>query len=97
MHGTGELTVSDETYKWVVGLLSAIGYLWILIRAFEYFTGLAFGKLIKRKEKDRKLAAISEFYEAYELDKIKENQMVRVATKYGLVIAIYREPKSNDD
>ena len=67
--------MSDGTYKWVVGLLSAIGYLWILIRAFEYFTGLAFGKLIKRKE----------------------NQMVRVATKYGLVIAIYREPKGNDE
>ncbi|NIH21835.1 DUF4752 family protein [Providencia heimbachae] len=89
--------MSDETYKWIVGSLSAIGYLWILIRSFEYFTGLIFEKLIKRKEKDRKLAAISEFYEAYELDKIKESQMVRVTTKYGLVIAIYRESKGNDD
>lgn len=89
--------MSDETYKWMVGLLSAIGYLWILFRAFEYFSGLIFKKLIKRKEKDRKLAAMAEFYEAYELDKIKERQMVRVTTKYGLVVAIYREPRGDDE
>lgn len=89
--------MSDETYKWIVGSLSAIGYLWILIRAFEYFTGLIFEKLIKRKEKDRKLAAMAEFYEAYELDKIRERQMVRVTTKYGLVVVIYREPKVDDE
>ncbi|MCX2590066.1 MULTISPECIES: DUF4752 family protein [Proteus] len=89
--------MSDETYKWIVGTLSMMGYVYIVTQAFCWFVSLIFRKLFKRKSKERKKAAIAEFYEAYELDKINESQMVRVTTKHGLVIVIYREPKGDDE
>ncbi|WP_413776560.1 DUF4752 family protein [Providencia sp. CIM-Carb-044] len=90
-HGTGELTVSDETYKWIVGLLSMMGYVWIVTQAFCWFVSLIFSKLFKRKSKERKQAAIDELYDAFELGEIKDNQTIKVATKGGLVVMIYRQ------
>ena len=86
--------MSDETYKWIVGLLSMMGYVWIVTQAFSWFVNLIFRKLFKRKSKERKQAAIDELYDAFELGEIKDNQTIKVETKGGLVVMIYRQQES---
>ncbi|EPB2343031.1 DUF4752 family protein [Providencia rettgeri] len=83
--------MSDETYKWIVATLSMMGYVWIVTQAFCWFVSLIFSKLLKRKSKERKQAAIDELYDAFELGEIKDNQTIKVATKGGLVVMIYRQ------
>ncbi|EJD6614096.1 DUF4752 family protein [Providencia rettgeri] len=83
--------MSDETYKWIVATLSMMGYVWIVTQAFCWFVSLVFSKLFKRKSKERKQAAIDELYDAYELDEIKDNETIKIATKGGLVFMIYRK------
>lgn len=83
--------MSDETYKWIVATLSMMGYVWIVTQAFCWLVRLIFSKLFKRKSKERKKAAIDELYDAFELGEIKDNQTIKVATKGGLVVMIYRQ------
>ncbi|MBQ0364960.1 DUF4752 family protein [Providencia rettgeri] len=83
--------MSDETYKWIVATLSMMGYVWIVTQAFCWFVSLVFSKLFKRKSKERKQAAIDELYDAYELDEIKDNETIKIATKGELVFMIYRK------
>lgn len=83
--------MSDETYKWIVATLSMMGYVWIVTQAFCWFVSLIFSKLFKRKSKEQKQAAIDELYDAFELGEVKDNQTIKVATKGGLVVMIYRQ------
>ncbi|QKJ47982.1 DUF4752 family protein [Proteus vulgaris] len=83
--------MSDETYRWIVGTLSIMGYVWIVTHAFCWFVSLIFSELFKRKSKERKQAAIDELYDAFELGEVKDNQTIKVATKGGLVVMIYRQ------
>lgn len=83
----------DEIIKYATIGLVAVGYFWIIAKSVEWFLGLIFRKAFKRKEKDRKQAAINELYDAYELGDIKPEGHMKVETKGGLVIFMYRRPE----
>lgn len=83
----------DEIIKYATIGLVAVGYFWIIAKSVEWFLSLIFRKAFKRKEKDRKQAAINELYDAYELGDMKPGDDLKITTKGGLVIFMYRRPE----
>lgn len=84
----------DEIIKYASTGLMAIGYVWIIAKSSAWFFGeVLFRKAFKRKEKDRKQAAINELYDAYELGDMKLGDDLKITTKGGLVVFMYRRPE----
>lgn len=83
----------DEIIKYATIGLMAVGYFWIITKSVEWFLSLIFRKAFKRKEKDRKQAAINELYDAYELGDMKLGDDLKITTKGGLVVFMYRRPE----
>lgn len=83
----------DEIINYGSGGLMIIGYAWIIAKSVEWFLSLVFRKAFKRKEKDRKQAAINELYDAYELGDMKPGDDLKITTKGGLVVFMYRRPE----
>lgn len=83
----------DEIIKYATIGLMAVGYFWIITKSVEWFLSLIFRKAFKRKEKDRKQAAINELYDAYELGDMKPGDDLKITTKGGLVVFMYRRPE----
>ncbi len=83
----------DEIIKYATIGLMAVGYFWIIAKSVEWFLSLLFRKAFKRKEKDRKQAAINELYDAYELGDMKPGDDLKITTKGGLVVFMYRRPE----
>lgn len=83
----------DEIIKYATIGLMAVGYFWIIAKSVEWFLSLIFRKAFKRKEKDRKQAAINELYDAYELGDMKPGDDLKITTKGCLVVFMYRRPE----
>lgn len=83
----------DEIIKYATIGLMAVGYFCIIAKSVEWFLSLIFSKAFKRKEKDRKQAAINELYDAYELGDMKPGDDLKITTKGGLVVFMYRRPE----
>ncbi|EMQ4858862.1 DUF4752 family protein [Morganella morganii] len=83
----------DEIIKYATIGLMAVGYFWIIAKSVEWFLSLIFRKAFKRKEKDRKQEAINELYDAYELGDMKPGDDLKITTKGGLVVFMYRRPE----
>ncbi|EML4853779.1 DUF4752 family protein [Morganella morganii] len=83
----------DEIIKYATIGLMAVGYFWIIAKSVEWFLSLIFRKAFKRREKDRKQAAINELYDAYELGDMKPGDDLKITTKGGLVVFMYRRPE----
>ncbi|MBT0396075.1 DUF4752 family protein [Morganella morganii subsp. morganii] len=80
----------DEIIKYATIGLMGVGYFWIIAKSVEWFLSLIFRKAFKCKEKDRKQAAINELYDAYELGDMKPGDDLKITTKGGLVVFMYR-------
>lgn len=83
----------DEIIKYATIGLMAVGYFWIIAKSVEWFLSLILRKAFKRKEKDRKQAAINELYDAYDLGDMKTGDDLKITTKGGLVVFMYRRPE----
>lgn len=83
----------DEIIKYATIGLMAVGYFWIIAKSVEWFLNLIFRKAFKRKEKDRKQAAINDLHDAYELGDMKPGDDLKITTKGGLVVFMYRRPE----
>ncbi|MCP9270389.1 DUF4752 family protein [Xenorhabdus sp. XENO-1] len=83
--------MSELIFNCMVGGLTAIGYLYILVKAGNWLRALLVSAYYKRRKEERKQKAINELYDAYELDQIQDGQTVKIATKGGLVIGMYRQ------
>ncbi|HGD3355453.1 TPA: DUF4752 family protein [Morganella morganii] len=83
----------DEIIKYATIGLMAVGYFWIIAKSVEWFLSLILRKAFKRKEKDRKQAAINELYDAYDLGDMKLGDDMKITTKGGLVVFMYRRPE----
>lgn len=83
----------DEIIKYATIGLMAVGYFWIITKSVEWFLSLIFRKVFKRREKDRKQAAINELYDAYELGDMKPGDDLKITTKGGLVVFMYCRPE----
>lgn len=81
-----DITISE----WMMIGLMVIGYLFIIIKAFEWFVLVLAKEWDKRRKDTRRQKAVNELYDAFELDKLKDSSTMRVATKGDLNIFMYR-------
>lgn len=70
-----------------------VGYFWVIAKSVEWFLGLIARKAIRRMIKDRKQKAVNELYDAYELGDMKPGDDLKITTKGGLVVFMYRRPE----
>ncbi|OBU13036.1 DUF4752 family protein [Morganella psychrotolerans] len=86
--------MDGEITTWLTVGLNLIGYLWVITKSIEwFFCRVLFRKTFGRKNKDRKQAAVNELYDAYDLGEIKQGGDMKITTKNGLVILMYRQSK----
>ncbi|CNE25063.1 TPA: DUF4752 family protein [Yersinia enterocolitica] len=71
--------------------LAVLGYLYIISKAFDWLTRIVWRKWDKRKKEERKQKAINELYDAFNLSELTENDTMKVATKNGLTIMMFRK------
>ncbi len=71
--------------------LAVLGYLYIISKAFDWLTRIVWRKWDKRKKEERKQKAINELYDAFNLSELTENGTMKVATKNGLTIMMFRK------
>ncbi|EIL5184608.1 DUF4752 family protein [Salmonella enterica] len=71
--------------------LCFIGYTYIMFKTGQWFVSNFLKQWDKRRKDSQKQKAVNALYEAYELDKVTAGDTVKLATKSGLVIMIYRQ------
>lgn len=71
--------------------LCFIGYLYIMFKTGQWVVSNALKQWDKRRKDSQKQKAVNALYEAYDLDKVTAGDTVKLATKSGLVIMIYRQ------
>lgn len=76
--------------EWMMIGLMGIGYVFILIKAFQWLVLVLAKQWDKRRKDTRRQKAVDELYDAFELDKLKDGSTMRVATKGDLNIFMYR-------
>ena len=76
--------------EWMAIGLMAVGYVFIVIKAFEWLVLVLAKQWDKRRKDTRRQKAVNELYDAFELDKLKDGSTMRVATKGDLNIFMYR-------
>ncbi|WP_205954199.1 DUF4752 family protein [Pantoea stewartii] len=81
-----EISISD----WMMIGLMVLGYLFILIKAFEWLVLLLLKKWDKKRKQDRRQRAVNELYDAFELDTLKDESTIKVAIKGDLNIFMCR-------
>ena len=70
--------------------LALIGWLYIMFKAGGWIMSHACREWGKRRKESRRQKSVNELYAAFELDSIEPNTTVRLATKGGLTIMMYR-------
>lgn len=70
--------------------LALLGWLFIMVKAGQWFVSIAFKSWDKRRKKSRRQKAVDELYEAFDLGSVEANTTVRLATTGGLTIMMYR-------
>lgn len=73
-----------------VGLAFA-GYLFIMFKTGEWMARIIWKQWDKRKKEERKQKAINELYDAFNLSELTDGDTMKVATKGGLTIMMYRK------
>ncbi|WP_312999656.1 DUF4752 family protein [Leclercia sp.] len=76
--------------QWMMVGLMAISYFFITVKAGQWLMSLLLKGWDKRRKQDRQQRAVNEFYDAFQLDQLKDGSTMRVATKGNLVIMMYR-------
>ncbi|MDE1488381.1 DUF4752 family protein [Xenorhabdus bovienii] len=76
---------------YMISGLMVIGYMYILVRAWNWLGSLLVSAYYNRRKEERKQKAVNELYDAFELEQIQDGQTMKVATKGGLVIMMYRQ------
>lgn len=71
--------------------LCFIGYTYIMFKTGQWVVSNVLKQWDKRRKDSQKQKAVNALYEAYELDKVTSGDTVKLATKSGLVIMIYRQ------
>lgn len=76
--------------QWMMVGIMAISYLFITVKTGQWLVSLIFKGWDKRRNQDRRQRAVNEFYDAFQLDQLKDGSTMRVAIKGNLTIMMYR-------
>ncbi|EOZ3195993.1 DUF4752 family protein [Yersinia enterocolitica] len=71
--------------------LAVAGYLYIMFKTGEWLTRIIWKQWDKRKKEERKQKAINELYDAFNLGELTDSDTLKVVTKNGLTIMMFRK------
>lgn len=71
--------------------LALLGWLYVMFKTGEWIMSIALKQWAKRRKQSRKQKALSDFYDAYDLSAINPGDAVKLATKGGLTILMFRK------
>lgn len=71
--------------------LAVAGYLYIISKTVDWLARIIWKQWDKRKKEERKQKAINELHDAFNLGELTENDTMKVATKNGLTIMMFRK------
>ncbi|CNK28102.1 Uncharacterised protein [Yersinia frederiksenii] len=76
---------------WLNVGLSLLGYMFIMAKTGEWIVSIALKKWSARRKEERKQKAINELYDAFNLGELTESDSLKLATKGGLTIMMFRK------
>lgn len=71
--------------------LALLGWLYIMCKTGQWILSNLLTQWAKRRKQSRKQKALSDFYDAYDLSAINPGDTVKLATKGGLTILMFRK------
>ncbi|ECO0584358.1 DUF4752 family protein [Salmonella enterica subsp. diarizonae] len=71
--------------------LALMGWLFIMLRAGQWFISVALKQWDRRRKQSRRQKAVNEFYDAFDLSSIEPGTTVRLVTKGDLTIMMFRQ------
>lgn len=71
--------------------LALMGWLFIMLKAGQWFTSVALKQWDKRRKQSRRQKAVNELYDAFDLSSVEPGTTVRLATKSDLTIIMFRQ------
>ncbi|HDP9550728.1 DUF4752 family protein [Escherichia coli] len=77
--------------------LALLGWFYIMFSAGKWVTSVFLKQWEKRRKQERHQKALNEFYDAFDLGSIESGTTVRVATKDGLMIMMFRQEKETSE
>ncbi|HHI2102198.1 TPA: DUF4752 family protein [Escherichia coli] len=77
--------------------LALLGWFYIMFSAGKWVTSVFLKQWEKRRKQERHQKALNEFYDAFDLGRIEPGTTVRVATKDGLMIMMFRQEKETSE
>lgn len=83
--------MTSEISTYLNAGLSVMGYLYILFKTGEWLASIIWKQWDKRKKEERKQKAINELYDAFNLGELTDGDTMKVVTKNGLTIMMFRK------
>ncbi|WP_436894484.1 DUF4752 family protein [Escherichia coli] len=77
--------------------VALLGWFYIMFSAGKWVTSVFLKQWEKRRKQERYQKALNEFYDAFDLGSIELGTTVRVATKDGLMIMMFRQEKETSE
>lgn len=70
---------------------AALGWIYIMAKTGEWLMSIFLKQWTKQRKESRQQKAINELYDAYNLDELKDGSTLKIATKSGLKIFMFRD------
>ncbi|CQI88930.1 DUF4752 family protein [Yersinia rohdei] len=83
--------MTDEISTCLNTVLALIGYFYIISKSVRWAGINIWKQWDKRKKEDRKQKAINELYDAFNLSELTDGDTMKVVTKNGLTIMMFRK------
>lgn len=83
--------MTDEILTYLNAGLAVMGYLYISFKTGEWLASIIWKQWDKRKKEERKQKAINELYDAFNLGELTDGDTMKVVTKNGLTIMMFRK------
>ncbi|HEF7276305.1 TPA: DUF4752 family protein [Yersinia enterocolitica] len=83
--------MTDEILTCLNIWLALIGYFYIISKSLRWAGINIWKQWDKRKKEERKQKAINELYDAFSLSELTDGDTMKVATKNGLTIMMFRK------
>lgn len=84
-----------ETTALMNFILASIGMLYIMFKAGDWVISMALKGWCKRRKESAKQKAVNDLFDAFEMEKVSSEDTIKIRTKGGLIIMMYRENKGD--
>ncbi|MFZ4835916.1 DUF4752 family protein [Rouxiella sp. Mn2063] len=71
--------------------LTALGWIYVMTKTGEWLMSIFLKQWTNRRKESRQQKAINELYDAYNLEELKDGSTLKIATRSGLKIFMFRD------